>query len=190
MSACDPDPGSRHAAAASAWVERWAPCIAAGARVLDFAGGSGRNLAPLLARSERITLADRDAAALEALPAPVERLCADLESGPWPFGRRRFDAVVCCNYLHRPRLDLLVALVAPGGLLLYETFAQGNERYGRPSRPAFLLRRGELFEAALRGGLQVLAFEDGYASSPRPAVIQRVCAFRPPAGPEERWRVG
>jgi hypothetical protein len=117
-------------------------------------------------------------------------LCADLESGPWPFGRRRFDAVVCCNYLHRPRLDLLIALVAPGGLLLYETFAQGNERYGRPSRPAFLLRRGELFEAALRGGLQVLAFEDGYASSPRPAVIQRVCAFRPPAGPEERWRVG
>jgi 2-polyprenyl-3-methyl-5-hydroxy-6-metoxy-1,4-benzoquinol methylase len=105
--------------------------------VLDFAGGAGRNLAPLMARSDRVTLADRDSAALEAAPAAVERLCADLESGPWPFRGRRFDAVVCCNYLHRPRLDLLIALVAPGGLLLYETFAQGNERHGRPARPDF-----------------------------------------------------
>lgn len=190
MSARDPEQGPGPAAAASAWVERWAPCIPSGARVLDFAGGYGRNLAPLLARSDRIALADRDAAALESLPPSVERLRADLESGPWPFIGRRFDAVVCCNYLHRPRLDLLVALVAPGGLLLYETFAQGNERHGRPSRPAFLLRRGELLEAAMRGGLQVLGFEDGYVASPRPAVVQRVCAIRPPAGPEERRRVG
>ena len=169
---------------------RWAACLPPGASVLDFAGGSGRNLPPLLARSAMVTLADRDAGALAALPPAVQRVCADLESGPWPFRGRRFDAVVCCNYLHRPRLDLLMALIAPGGLLLYETFAQGNERYGRPSNPAFLLRRGELFGAAVRAGLEVLAFEDGHVREPRPAMVQRICAVRPPAGPEERRRVG
>jgi type II secretory pathway component PulF len=85
------------------WVARWARAVPAGARVLDFAGGSGRNLPPLLAREARITIADRDADALAGIGHAVERICADLESGPWPFDGRRFDAVVCCNYLFRPR---------------------------------------------------------------------------------------
>lgn len=193
---------------ASAWVTRWSTWLPAGARVLDFAGGAGRNLPPLLARGARVTLADRDAQALAlarqraaalSAPGPVEvRLAgdaagqldrsaggletreADLENAPWPFGERGFDAVICCNFLHRPRQDLLAALVAPGGLLIQETFAQGNARYGRPSNPEFLLQPGELFRAAERAGLVVLAFEHGFTPTPGPAIVQRVCAMRPP----------
>ncbi|HWS74108.1 MAG TPA: class I SAM-dependent methyltransferase, partial [Quisquiliibacterium sp.] len=138
MSVCNVDSLSRSTSLPSGWVARWAPAVPAGARVLDYAGGSGRNLPPLLARGARVTVADRDAGALAGIGPAVERICADLESGPWPFDGRRFDAVVCCNYLFRPRLDLLTALVAPVGLLVYETFAEGNERFGRPSRPSFL----------------------------------------------------
>ena len=174
----------------SSWVCRWAAALGHGERVVDFAGGAGRNLPPLLERGARVTVVDRDPDALAQLPAGVERLCADLEAGAWPLRGRRFDAVVCCNYLFRPRLDLLTALVAPGGLLVYETFAQGNERFGRPSRADFLLRRGELLEVAARAGLEVIAFEDGRVTAPRPAVVQRVCALRPPATREERGLVG
>lgn len=174
----------------SAWVRRWAAALGAGERVIDFAGGAGRNLPPLLERGASVTVADRDPDALAQLPAGVERLCADLEAGAWPLRGRRFDAVVCCNYLFRPRLDLLAALVAPGGLLVYETFARGNERFGRPSRPDFLLRRGELLEVAARAGLEVIAYEDGRVAAPRPAVVQRMCALRPPATREERSLVG
>ena len=175
----------------SAWVARWAARLAPKARVLDFAGGFGRNLPPLLARGARVTLADRDAAALAQArergiegPGTLETLMCDLENAPWPFEDRRFDAVVCCNFLHRPRQDLLAALVAPGGLLIQETFAQGNARYGRPSNPGFLLRPGELARCAERAGLVVLAFEHGFTPEPRPAMVQRVCAVRPPFDPE------
>lgn len=176
--------------ALSAWVQRWAALIRATDAVLDFAGGRGRNLPALLAHTDRITVADRDAQALAAIAHPVERLCVDLEAGRWPFGQRRFDVVVCCNYLFRPRLDLLAALVAPGGMLIYETFAVGHERHGRPSRPDFLLRRGELLGLAARTGLEVLAFEDGELSQPAPAVVQRICALRAPVVPEGQRRVG
>lgn len=178
------------AMAPSTWVVRWAGLIEPGAQVLDFAGGPGRNLAPLLERGARVTIVDRNPGALASADPRAQRLCADLESGPWAFGAQRFDAVVCCNYLFRPRLDLLLGLVKPAGVLIYETFARGNERFGRPARPEFLLRRGELFEAAVRCGLEVLAFEDGYVDLPRPAMIQRVCALRPPAVRQERRRVG
>ena len=176
--------------APSTWVQRWAALIRATDSVLDFAGGRGRNLPALLAHTDRVTVADRDAQALAAITHPVERLCVDLEAGRWPFGQRRFDVVVCCNYLFRPRLDLLAALVAPGGMLIYETFAVGHERHGRPSRPDFLLRRGELLGLAARTGLEVLAFEDGELSQPAPAVVQRICALRAPVVPEGQRRVG
>lgn len=104
---------------------------------------------------------------------------ADLESGPWPFAaHERFDAVVVANYLFRPRFALLASLVAPGGLLVYETFAQGNERHGRPSNPHFLLAPGELFERAQRAGLTVLEYATGIVQRPSPAAIQRACAIR------------
>jgi hypothetical protein len=154
--------------------------------VLDFAGGSGRNLPPLLARGADVTLADREPLA----PPGVRTLAADLERGPLPFEGRRFDAVVCCNYLFRPRLALLLDLVDAGGLLVYETFARGNERYGRPATPDFLLARGELLRAAAAAGLTVLAFEDGFVETPRPAMIQRICALRPPLSEQGLRLVG
>ncbi len=113
----------------------------------------------------------------------------DLESGPWPFNGERFDAVVVANYLFRPRFDLLASLIAPGGLLVYETFARGNERYGRPSNPAFLLETGELLDRSRRAGLTVLAYETGLAQRPAPALVQRVCAVRSRAA-EAVWPLG
>lgn len=178
--------------AVSGWVERWSRGFPERASVLDFACGTGRNLPPLLTRAARVTAADRDPAALSAIRAgfpsaatpALELLLADLENAPWPFPPAAFDAVVCCNFLHRPRLDLMAALLAPGGLLIHETFADGNARYGRPSNPAFLLRPGELFRAAERAGLVVLGYEHGYVERPGPALVQRVCAVRPPFDPE------
>lgn len=186
----------------SPWIARFARWIPEGATVLDYAGGSGRNLPPLLARGARVTLADRDPAALAqaraaaasaagAAPAAaastattLETVETDLENAPWPFAHRRFDAVVCCNFLHRPRADLIAGLLNPGGLLIHETFALGNARYGRPANPDFLLRPGELARAAERAGLVVLAFEHGFVRTPKPALVQRVCAARPPFDPE------
>jgi SAM-dependent methyltransferase len=102
---------------------------------------------------------------------------ADLEAGPWPVAGRRFDAIVVTNYLHRPLLPVLVDSLEPGGLLLYETFARGNERFGKPSNPDFLLAPGELLEA-VRGRLAVVAYEDLVVGEPRPAAVQRLCARR------------
>jgi hypothetical protein len=175
---------------ASGWVSRWAGAIAPDARVLDFAAGAGRNLAPLMARGARLVAADRDAQALASIGPPVQRIQADLEAQPWPFEPGSFDAVVCCNFLHRPRLDLLFCLVAPGGLLIYETFAQGNARYGKPSNPAFLLAPGELCAAAVRNRFVVLGYEHGYSGDPKPALVQRLCAARSPFAPERYPLVG
>ncbi|MET0680076.1 MAG: SAM-dependent methyltransferase, partial [Burkholderiales bacterium] len=104
---------------------------------------------------------------------------ADLEGAPWPFAAGGFDGVVVANYLHRPLFDVLIASLAPGGVLIYETFMQGNERYGKPSNPDFLLRPYELLEV-LHGPLGVVAFEQGRLERPRSAVIQRICALRGP----------
>ncbi len=181
-----PTCGNGHAAAPpSAWVSRWLPRVRAGGRVLDFACGSGRHARFAHDAGLRVLAVDRDASALASLQGTgIETRQEDLEHGRWSFSGERFDAVVCTNFLHRPRLDLLAALLAPGGLWLYETFAAGNARYGRPARPDFLLRPGELAEHAHRAGLHLLAYEDGFVASPRPARVQRAAAVRPPFDPE------
>lgn len=167
------------AEAPSPWVCRFAPQIRSGGSVLDLACGGGRHARYLAALGLQVLAVDIDAAALTTLDgiAGVQTLAADLEGAPWPFGGRHFDAVVVTRYLHRPLLPPLVEALAPDGVLIYETFAAGNERYGRPRNPEFLLRPGELLELA-RGRLRVLAYEDLYVDSPKPALLQRLCAIR------------
>lgn len=161
--------------APSPWVQRWSALVREGASVLDVACGSGRHLRWFAQRGARVTGVDRDAAAVEPLRALGEVVVADIENGPWPFAGRRFDAVVVTNYLWRPLLPRLVESVAAGGVLIYETFASGNETVGKPSRPDFLLRPGELLHAAT--GLRVVAYEDGFLAGPD-RYVQRLAAVR------------
>lgn len=163
--------------APSAWVQRWATWIRPGGAVLDVAAGAGRH-ARLLARlGFEVDAVDRDASLFGEAPPRVALLQADIEAGPWPYAGRSFDAIVVANYLHRPLLPVLVSSLEPGGMLIYETFARGNERFGKPSSPAFLLAPGELLEA-VRGELRVLAYEDLVVDEPRPAAVQRIAARR------------
>ncbi|MEZ5614363.1 MAG: class I SAM-dependent methyltransferase [Rhodocyclaceae bacterium] len=165
--------------APSSWVGRFAPLIRPGGPVLDLACGYGRHARFLEAGGWRVTAVDRDAAALAGLAGHpgIETVEADLEAGGWPFGARRFDGIVVANYLHRPLFPRLIEALAEGGVLIYETFMAGNERFGRPSNPDFLLRPGELIEA-FGGLLQVVAFEQGEVAQPKPAAVQRLCAVR------------
>lgn len=162
----------------SAWVMRWIPLIRPGGQALDVACGSGRHSRVLARMGFEVCAVDRDASLFHDKPAGVELVEADIEAGLWPFEGRRFDAIVVTNYLHRPLVPILVDSLEPGGVLIYETFAQGNERFGKPSNPAFLLAPGELLEA-VRGRLRVVAYEDRVDDDPRPAAIQRLCARRP-----------
>ena len=168
-----------HSLDPSAWIVRWEALLTAGP-VLDVACGGGRHARWFASRGREVDAVDRDAAAIEALNdvSRVRALCADVENGPWPFARARYAAVVVANYLHRPLFPALLDALAPGGVLLYETFAVGNERYGKPSNPDFLLRPGELLEV-VRGKLRVAAYEDLYVERPKPALIQRICAVAP-----------
>jgi len=161
--------------AASAWVRRWSSLVPAGGTVLDVACGTGRHLRWFAARGHAVTGVDRSAEALDSLALDCETVLADIENGPWPFEGRLFDAVVVTNYLWRPLLPRIVASVAPGGVLLYETFAAGNETVGKPSRPDFLLQPGELLRAAV--DLRVVAYEDGFLDAP-PRFVQRIAAVR------------
>ena len=165
--------------APSDWVVRWAHLIPAGGRVLDVASGSGRHARWLAERGHAVDAVDRDAAALAKLAAVpgVRILVADIENEPWPYVHDDFAGVVVTNYLHRALFPELIAALAPGGVLIYETFAVGNERYGRPSNPEFLLRPGELLEL-LRGRFRVIAYEDTYVERPKPALVQRVCGVK------------
>jgi SAM-dependent methyltransferase len=155
--------------------------------VLDVACGSGRHLQWFAGRGHAVTGVDRDIGEARALVAQAELLEADIENGPWPLGTpngpRQFGAVVVTNYLWRPLLPVLLQSLAPGGVLLYETFAAGNETVGRPARPDFLLQPGELLQ--LCSGLQVVAYENGFLQQP-PRFVQRIAAFTPalpqPAG--------
>ncbi|TDQ78838.1 tellurite resistance protein TehB [Dongia mobilis] len=160
----------------SAWVARFTAAITPGARVLDVAGGNGRHSRFLLAKGFRVTAVDRDIGGLASIPG-LEVVGADLENGaPWPFLGRGFAAIVVTNYLHRPLFPHLVASLVTGGILIYETFQQGNERFGRPSNPDFLLAPGELLRVAEAQRLTVLGYFSGYTTIPRPAVIQRIAA--------------
>ncbi|BCQ23679.1 methyltransferase domain-containing protein [Caballeronia sp. NK8] len=172
--------------APSPWVARWAHLAAPGGAVLDVASGRGRHARWLAARGFAVLAVDRDAEALASMSsiAGIDTLSADIEGAPWPLpGDRTFDAVVVTNYLHRPLFGHLIDALAPGGVLIYETFAAGNGSIGKPSNPAFLLEPGELLDA-VRGRLRVIAFEDGFVDDPRPAYVQRICAIREPQSAE------
>jgi len=165
--------------APSAWVCRFARLIVAGGTVLDFACGQGRHARYLAGLGYAVEAVDRDSAALAELAgvAGITARCADVEGAPWPYGANQFDGIVVANYLHRPRLGALLDALRPGGVLIYETFALGNENIGRPSNPEFLLRPGELLQW-VEGRLNALAFEQGLVERPKRAVIQRICAVR------------
>ena len=173
-------PGQNHRQGSdppSDWVVRWAPSIAPNGDILDLACGMGRHSRFLAAGGFRVCAVDRDRQALDALRAisGVTVLLADLENAPWPFSGRKFDGVVVTNYLHRPVLPRILEALAPAGVLIYETFAVGNERFGKPSNPHFLLRPGELLELA-QDRLRVIAYEDLEVATPKPARVQRICA--------------
>jgi SAM-dependent methyltransferase len=157
---------------------QWAGLIAPGVAVLDVAAGGGRHSRFFADRGHTVTALDRDTGALAAYSG-IEIVQADLEDGsPWSLPGRTFGAVVVTNYLHRPLFPMLLDSLAPGGVLLYETFMAGNERFGRPSRPEFLLKDGELLDLA-RGRLSVTAYEARMISEPKMAMVQRIAARRP-----------
>ncbi|MBI5109403.1 MAG: methyltransferase domain-containing protein [Rhodocyclales bacterium] len=165
---------------ASQWVRRFAPLIVPGGRVLDLACGSGRHSLFLARQGYQVEAVDRDAAAIAELAAQepgISTRAADLEGGPWPYYGRVFEGIVVTNYLFRPLLPQIMNALEVGGVLIYETFMVGNERFGKPSNPAFLLRQGELPDV-LRPRLNIVAFEQGEVETPHPAVVQRICAVR------------
>lgn len=157
----------------SPWIERWSHLVKPGARVLDVACGSGRHVRWFHGRGAKVTGVDIDTLAVTPLQSIAEIVVADIEHGPWPFEGRTFDAVVVTNYLWRPLLPTIVASLAPGGVLLYETFGVDQARLGRPSNPAFLLKRMELIEATRT--LRVVAYEDLVIDDPA-RHVQRVVA--------------
>ena len=164
----------------SPWVERFLPLITAGGSVLDLACGNGRPSLLMAERGYRVDAVDRDAEAVAGISARAPGITgrtADLESGPWPYHGSAFDGIVVTNYLYRPLLPMLRNALEVNGVLIYETFMVGNERFGKPSNPAFLLRQGELLDV-VRRRLTVVAFEQGEVDLPRPAMVQRLCATR------------
>lgn len=167
---------------ASAWVTRFAPLLPAG-EVMDLACGAGRHSRLLAQLGHPVLAVDRNEEALALAAGPgITALQLDLETddpaASWPFAASRFAGIVVTNYLHRPLWGSLVASLATNGMLIYETFALGNEQFGKPSNPAFLLAHGELLEVARQYGLQVVAYEDGYVAEPKPAMVQRICMIK------------
>jgi SAM-dependent methyltransferase len=165
----------------SPWIIRFASLVSGRGDVLDVACGAGRHTRLFLARGHRVVAVDRDLSGVADLAehTRLETVEADLEDEtPFALTGRRFSAVVVTNYLHRPLMPALVAAVDADGIFIYETFAVGNERFGRPKNPHFLLRPGELLDV-VRGYLRVIAYEDLVVDEPSPAAIQRVCAMGP-----------
>lgn len=172
-----------HDSSPSPWVRRFAGLMVTGGRVLDVASGAGRHARLLAQLGFRVEAVDRDSLALEQLtgePAINTRV-ADLEKDAWPYECASFDGVVVSNYLHRPLFGALVQALRPSGVLIYETFMVGNERFGRPSNPDFLLQPNELFDR-LHERLTVVAFEQGVVEAPKSACVQRICALAAAAG--------
>jgi SAM-dependent methyltransferase len=166
----------------SSWIARHASLIPLSGQVLDLAAGKGRHARYFNGLGYEVVAVDRDVSGLADLAgdAQIEVIEADLEGGrPWPLGDRRFAGIVVANYLHRPLFPAIARALRPGGVLIYETFGIGNERFGRPSNPDFLLRPGELLGFAEAEGLVVRAYHCGEVAEPRPAVLQRFVAVRP-----------
>ena len=171
---------------ASDWVKRWSHLVKPQGVVLDVACGRGRHAYWFYERNHALVLVDISLDAIDSIAKKIPVTCsrceavvADIENGPWPFSGRQFDAVVVSNYLWRPLMPTLLASLAPGGVLIYETFTQGNETVGKPSRPDFLLHTGELL--AVCRGLRIVAFEDGFSAGPAgqsPRFVQRIAAVR------------
>jgi hypothetical protein len=169
---------SRPSFTPSRWVVRFSHLIRAGGHVLDLAAGGGRHTHWFLASERSVLALDRDLSGLAWLQhSRLQKVEADLE-GPegWPLGEQTFDAVVVTNYLWRSIFDDLIGAVRHDGVLIYETFADGNERYGSPRRPEFLLQPGELL-AKVAPRLEVVAYEHGYSDHPSERVVQRICAI-------------
>jgi SAM-dependent methyltransferase len=165
----------------SPWVRRYAPLIPGGA-VLDLACGAGRHSRHLASLGHSVVAVDRDPEALALAAGPdITTSAIDLEEegAAWPFGPARFAGIVVTNYLHRPLTAAMIASLAPDGVLIYETFAEGNAQFGKPSNPDFLLRPGELLDWAREHGLRVVAFEEGVVDAPKTAMVQRICAVKP-----------
>ena len=179
--------GSHGSEPTSEWVKRWSHLVKPQGTVLDVACGYGRHATYFYKRNHPVALVDRAQAAIESIAIEenaCEKVVADIENGPWPFAGRQFDAVVVTNYLWRPLMPTLLASLAPGGLLIYETFAQGNETVGKPSRPDFLLRTAELLD--LCRSLRIVAFEDGFvpaASGTSARFVQRIVAVQEASAP-------
>ena len=162
------------------WVARFSRLIPNGGAVLDLAAGAGRHAIFLSQLGYAVTAVDRDISRLTASgPAGITAIETDLEAGDRPLPDRQFDGIIVTNYLHRALFPHLLDALGPGGVLIYRTFQAGNEKYGRPRNPKFLLRPRELMVAVR--GLEIRAYEAGEVLHPRPAVIQRICAIRPPA---------
>jgi SAM-dependent methyltransferase len=160
----------------SPWVLRFAALIPPRGSLLDVTCGGGRHTRHFVERGNRVTTVDRDVSGVQDLAGRAEIVQADLEDGsPWPLQGRSFDAVLVTNYLWRPLFPQLLAWLAPGGVLLYETFSRGNERYGRPRNPEHMLAPGELLDV-VRGQLRVVAYEEGIIA--KPAVVARLCAVK------------
>lgn len=166
--------------ASSAWVRRFAALAKPGGAVLDVACGSGRHLRWLSAQGFKVTGVDRDEGAVASLRELAEIVVADIEGGPWPLPGRRFDALVVTNYLWRPLFPTLLDSLADSGVLLYETFADGQQLVGKPSRPEFLLQPGELLQ--LCAGLRVVAYENGFAHG---RYVQRIAVVNGAPGKPE-----
>ena len=166
----------------SSWIQKWAHLIAPQGTVLDVACGAGRHMQFLAERGHAVTGVDRSPEAIQAARPWGHALLADIENDPWPLPNLTFDAVVVTHYLWRALLPTLLDSLAPGGVLLYETFAAGNETVGKPSRPDFLLQPGELLSVC--AGLRVVAYEDGFLKDPA-RFVQRIAAVRemPPTQP-------
>jgi SAM-dependent methyltransferase len=166
----------------SAWVKRFAQLIPKEGVVLDLACGSGRHALLLAELGYRVLAVDQDVTELTALNHPsINPQRFDLEQATWPFAAThelQFVGIVVANYLYRPRIDQLPGMLSKEGVLIYETFAQGNGDFGKPSNPNFLLKPGELLTFAARHDLKVVAYEDIYVDQPKPAMVQRLCAVK------------
>ena len=174
-----PDTSSSIVAKASPWVLQHSHLIPAGGHVLDLACGNGRHTRHLQAQSFKVVASDKDLSGVLDLAGSrgIELLQADLETEDWPFSAGQFDGIIVTNYLYRPHFPQIVDSLAHNGLLIFETFAAGNEKYGRPRNPAYLLNPDELLHA-FGDSLNVVAFEQAEDRLPHPAVRQRICARR------------